>query len=159
MNKLPLFANIDLVSEIITNLFKVKTLKQLTISLSLLTSTMMLFDIGFNNAAGLNALITAYYRVSDYSTNYQLDDRDIKFLTQVTTRFPGSKISVFEIRLGDDRPPVSQISGGSNLVLYRFGIPKAIIVMSDDTPASAKEAIYLYFRGNEDYTRTVPQPE
>lgn len=159
MNKSPLSNNIDLVSEIITYLFKVKTLKQLTISLSLLTSTMMLFDIGFNNAAGLNALITAYYRVSEHSTNYHLDARDIEFLTQITTRYPGSTISVFERRLSDEQPPVTQIAGGKTLVLYRFGVPKVIIVMGDTTPAPAREAINRYFKGNEDYIRTILEPE
>ncbi len=147
-----------LLSDLLSHLTSVRSLKQLFITVVLMVNVVMLYDLVFNQAKGLNSLINAYRAVYPDTERFVLSDRDIQFLTEIVAEYPDGRISVLELTKRAGISPVQRYDTSRKIILYTEGTPSVIIAISSSLPDSVYSAIYYYFKGYEAFTSPSSEP-
>jgi hypothetical protein len=146
-------------SDIARHLTSVSTLKQLFITVVLLSNVVGLYDLVLNQGRGLNALVSAYRSLNPKNIETPIiTNEDLKYITRVVSDYPGSRISILQLVPDTGLEPVSRTDTPYRLALYEGGRPVALLLI--DAPLFVKETLYYYFRGYETYSPVLePTPK
>ena len=141
----------NLLSDIIKHLTSIRSLKQLFITIVLLSNIVGLYDLVLNQGQGLNSLVIAYRSLMPNSETYpRISKNDLEYITRVVSEYPGSKVSILQLVPDTGLEPVSRTDTTYRLALYEGGRPVALIFL--DAPLEVQQAIYYYFKGYESYS-------
>ncbi len=141
----------NLASDALRHLTSVQSLKQLFITVVLISNIMGIYDLVFNQGRGLNALVSTYRSLNPNTVETPIiTPDDLKYITRVVSDYPGSKVSILQLMPDTGLEPVSRTDTPYRLAIYEGGRPVALLLI--DAPNFVKETLYYYFRGYETYS-------
>jgi len=148
----------SLASDLLDHFTSVKTLKQLFITLVLITNIAGIYDVVFNNAAGVRGLIQAYLSINRYTPPRAIRQRDLEFIDTALADYPGTRVTVFELNPDAGFESVVSYVDAQKIVLYDSGIPIAVLAINPPVPQAVLQLIFNYFRGYEDINSSILEP-
>jgi hypothetical protein len=149
----------SLLSDLLRHLTSVRSLKQLFITVVLMSNAVGLYDLVLNQGRGLNALVSTYRSLNPNTIETPIiTSDDLKYITKVVSDYPGSRISILQLVPDTGLEPVSRTDTPYRLAIYEGGRPVALLLI--DAPTFVKETLYYYFRGYETYSPILePTPK